>query len=81
MNDNMARLLAYIERYRDAHGKSPTHDEMRNAMGWANKSYVNQALINMDRLGFLRRIPGKPRSIYATRSGLQMIQTSEAANG
>ena len=75
MTRQQQTLLQYITRYlRSNLGRSPSYDEMRDAMGWASKSVVNRTLVDMESRGLIRRVAGKARSIYPTEAGLALLQ-------
>ena len=52
-------LLDYVER----HGYPPTVREIGEAVGLASPSTVHAHLANLERAGFLRRDPTKPRAL------------------
>ena len=55
-------LVGYVER----HGYPPTVREIGEAVGLASPSTVHAHLANLERAGFLRRDPTKPRALELT---------------
>ncbi len=56
-------IYDFIVRYLDEHGYPPTVREMGEAVGLASPSTVHAHLANLERAGYLRRDPTKPRAI------------------
>jgi repressor LexA len=56
-------IWQYLVAYVDAHGYPPTVREIGDAVGLASPSTVHAHLANLERAGFLRRDPTKPRAI------------------
>lgn len=56
-------IWQYLVEYVDAHGYPPTVREIGDAVGLASPSTVHAHLANLERAGFLRRDPTKPRAI------------------
>jgi DNA-binding MarR family transcriptional regulator len=58
------QFLAFINEYmmRNSAGVAPTHAELQQFFNLTPPS-VNSMLIRLDRRGFIRRVPGKARSI------------------
>src|SRR5919202_1361468 len=57
----------YVVRYVDRHGYPPTVREIGDAVGLASPSTVHAHLANLERAGYLRRDPTKPRALELTR--------------
>ena len=56
-------IYDYVVGYVDAHGYPPTVREMGEAVGLASPSTVHAHLANLERAGYLRRDPTKPRAL------------------
>jgi repressor LexA len=56
-------IYEYVIRYLDEHGYPPTVREMGEAVGLASPSTVHAHLANLERAGYLRRDPTKPRAL------------------
>ena len=60
-------IYDYVVRYADRHGYPPTVREIGEAVGLASPSTVHAHLANLERAGFLRRDPTKPRALELVR--------------
>ena len=56
----------FLVTYVDEHGYPPTVREIGEAVGLASPSTVHAHLANLERAGFLRRDPTKPRALELT---------------
>jgi repressor LexA len=56
-------IYAYVTEYVDRHGYPPTVREIGEAVGLASPSTVHAHLANLERAGYLRRDPTKPRAL------------------
>jgi repressor LexA len=59
----------FLVDYVDGHGYPPTVREIGEAVGLASPSTVHAHLANLERAGFLRRDPTKPRALELTGRG------------
>ena len=59
-------IWQYLAEYVDEHGYPPTVREIGDAVGLASPSTVHAHLANLERAGFLRRDPTKPRALELT---------------
>jgi repressor LexA len=57
----------YLVEYTDRHGYPPTVREIGEAVGLASPSTVHAHLANLERAGFLKRDPTKPRALELRR--------------
>jgi repressor LexA len=57
----------YLVGYVDQHGYPPTVREIGDAVGLASPSTVHAHLANLERAGFLKRDPTKPRALELRR--------------
>jgi repressor LexA len=57
----------YLVEYTDRHGYPPTVREIGDAVGLASPSTVHAHLANLERAGFLKRDPTKPRALELRR--------------
>jgi hypothetical protein len=53
----------YLVQYVERHGYPPTVREIGQAVGLASPSTVHAHLANLERVGYLRRDPTKPRAL------------------
>jgi repressor LexA len=67
----------FLVEYVDRHGYPPTVREIGERVGLASPSTVHAHLANLERAGFLRRDPTKPRALELT--GLSRRQSASAA--
>jgi DNA-binding MarR family transcriptional regulator len=56
------QYLAFIDAYTRVHRRPPAEWEIQRHFGVTPPS-VHQMILNLERLGFIRRQPGVPRSI------------------
>lgn len=56
-------ILTFIQRYSDAHGYPPSVREIGQALGLTSSSTVHSHLSALEKKGYLRRDPSKPRAI------------------
>jgi repressor LexA len=56
-------IWSFLVEYVDKHGYPPTVREIGEAVGLASPSTVHAHLANLERAGFLRRDPTKPRAL------------------
>jgi repressor LexA len=59
-------IWAFLVDYLDRHGYPPTVREIGAAVGLASPSTVHAHLANLERAGYLRRDPTKPRALELT---------------
>jgi repressor LexA len=64
----------YVVEYVDRHGYPPTVREIGERVGLASPSTVHAHLANLERAGYLRRDPTKPRA-------LELLRHTRAARG
>jgi SOS-response transcriptional repressor LexA len=62
MTENEAEVLAFVRKYREEKGFSPSQDEIAEAVGRA-RGTVARALTRLAAYGYLTRKPGWNRSI------------------
>lgn len=56
-------ILTFIQRYGDAHGYPPSVREIGQALGLTSSSTVHSHLSALEKKGYLRRDPSKPRAL------------------
>jgi len=56
-------ILTFIRRYTDAHGYPPSVREIGQALGLTSSSTVHSHLSALEKKGYLRRDPSKPRAL------------------
>jgi repressor LexA len=60
-------ILTFVRRYTDSHGYPPSVREIGSAMGLTSSSTVHSHLAALERKGYLRRDPSKPRALEILR--------------
>lgn len=60
-------ILTFVQRYADAHGYPPSVREIGQALGLTSSSTVHSHLSALEKKGFLRRDPSKPRALEVLR--------------
>jgi repressor LexA len=63
LTERQREIWDYLVEYVDGHGYPPTVREIGEAVGLASPSTVHAHLANLERAGFLRRDPTKPRAL------------------
>lgn len=56
-------ILTFIQRYTEAHGYPPSVREIGQALGLTSSSTVHSHLSALEKKGYLRRDPSKPRAL------------------
>lgn len=67
LTQRQREVYEFVVRYADDHGYPPTVREIGEAVGLASPSTVHAHLANLERAGYLRRDPTKPRALELTR--------------
>jgi len=60
-------ILTFVQRYSEAHGYPPSVREIGQALGLTSSSTVHSHLAALERKGYLRRDPSKPRALEVLR--------------
>jgi repressor LexA len=63
LTDRQREIYEYVTEYVDGRGYPPTVREIGAAIGLASPSTVHAHLANLERLGYLKRDPTKPRAL------------------
>ena len=63
LSKRQQEIYDFVVRYADKHGYPPTVREIGEEVGLASPSTVHAHLANLERAGFLRRDPTKPRAL------------------
>ena len=63
LTQRQQEIYEYVTGYADRHGYPPTVREIGEAVGLASPSTVHAHLANLERAGYLRRDPTKPRAL------------------
>jgi repressor LexA len=76
LSKRQREIFDFVVEYVDRHGYPPTVREIGEAVGLASPSTVHAHLANLERAGYLRRDPTKPRAleILEERPAAQVIQ-------
>lgn len=70
------QILNYLSGYQSAHGYPPSVREICDAIGLSSTSTVHGHLGRLERKGYIRRDPSKPRAIEILKSGTGMEDDS-----
>jgi repressor LexA len=65
-------ILTFVQRYGEAHGYPPSVREIGQALGLTSSSTVHSHLAALERKGYLRRDPSKPRALEVLRDEREM---------
>ena len=63
LSKRQREIFDFVVAYSDKHGYPPTVREIGEAVGLASPSTVHAHLANLERAGYLRRDPTKPRAL------------------
>jgi repressor LexA len=63
LTERQREIYEFVTGYVDGHGYPPTVREIGEAVGLASPSTVHAHLANLERAGYLRRDPTKPRAL------------------
>ena len=77
--DTQQRILAFIEQEIAQKGYPPSVREIGDAVGLKSTSSVHSHLSTLERNGFIRRDPTKPRAIEICDDSFQMVRTEMAS--
>jgi repressor LexA len=69
LSKRQAEIFDFVVKYADKHGYPPTVREIGEAVGLASPSTVHAHLANLERAGYLRRDPTKPRALEVVGRG------------
>jgi repressor LexA len=69
LTDRQQEIYEYVVDYVDEHGYPPTVREIGEKVGLASPSTVHAHLANLERAGYLRRDPTKPRALELVGRG------------
>ncbi|MEX0816422.1 MAG: transcriptional repressor LexA [Gaiellales bacterium] len=69
LSKRQSEIYDFVLHYVDEHGYPPTVREIGEAVGLASPSTVHAHLANLERAGYLRRDPTKPRALEITGRG------------
>ncbi|MDQ3867063.1 MAG: transcriptional repressor LexA [Actinomycetota bacterium] len=74
LSDRQSEIYEFVARYAGRHGYPPTVREIGEAVGLASPSTVHAHLANLERAGYLRRDPTKPRALELVRGEHQRVE-------
>ncbi|MGL6106657.1 S24 family peptidase [Romboutsia sp.] len=66
LNINQLRMLTYIKKYIELRGYSPSLKEIRSAIGLKSDSTIHSHLKALEKKGYIKKDPTKPRSLTIT---------------
>src|SRR5688572_23485849 len=69
LSKRQSEIYDFVLNYVDEHGYPPTVREIGEAVGLASPSTVHAHLANLERAGYLRRDPTKPRALEVVGRG------------
>jgi repressor LexA len=67
LTSRQKEILTFVQRYSEAHGYPPSVREIGQALGLTSSSTVHSHLAALERKGYLRRDPSKPRALEILR--------------
>lgn len=68
LTERQRQVLSYIEQYTSEHGYPPTYQELRQQLGYTSLNAVGDVLRALERKGYIRRLPGRSRTISLNRT-------------
>jgi repressor LexA len=74
LTDRQREIYDFVARYAGRHGYPPTVREIGEAVGLASPSTVHAHLANLERAGYLRRDPTKPRALELVGGGHRGVE-------
>ena len=69
LSKRQREIFDFVVKYADKHGYPPTVREIGEAVGLASPSTVHAHLANLERAGYLKRDPTKPRALEVVHRG------------
>jgi repressor LexA len=69
LSKRQRQIYDFVVRYADKHGYPPTVREIGESVGLASPSTVHAHLANLERAGYLKRDPTKPRALEIMARG------------
>jgi repressor LexA len=79
LSKRQREIFDFVIKYADKHGYPPTVREIGEAVGLASPSTVHAHLANLERAGYLKRDPTKPRALEVVGRGRTPAAIREAA--
>lgn len=80
LTDRQRAILSMIYAHVDAHGYPPAVREIGDAVGLKSPSSVHAQLESLEKKGYLRRDPTKPRALELGRDPETMVDVRPASN-
>lgn len=78
LTERQREIYDFVVRYADRHGYPPTVREIGEAVGLASPSTVHAHLANLERAGYLKRDPTKPRALELVKRGREAAASAGA---
>jgi repressor LexA len=78
LSKRQREIFDFVIKYADKHGYPPTVREIGEAVGLASPSTVHAHLANLERAGYLKRDPTKPRALEVVGRGRTPAAIREA---
>ena len=79
LTERQREIYDFVVGYADGHGYPPTVREIGEAVGLASPSTVHAHLANLERAGYLKRDPTKPRALELVKRGRAAASSSSGA--
>src|ERR671918_1213038 len=79
LTERQREIYDFVVGYADGHGYPPTVREIGEAVGLASPSTVHAHLANLERAGYLKRDPTKPRALELVKRGRDAAASSPGA--
>jgi repressor LexA len=80
LTERQREIYDFVVRYADRHGYPPTVREIGEAVGLASPSTVHAHLANLERAGYLKRDPTKPRALELVKRGREAAASTGVAH-
>jgi repressor LexA len=74
LTPKQAETLAFLRKFIEENGYSPTFDEIGAAIGLASRSGVSRLLDGLGERGYVRRLRRGSRSIVITEKGSKHVK-------
>ena len=81
LTERQREIYDFVVGYADRHGYPPTVREIGEAVGLASPSTVHAHLANLERAGYLKRDPTKPRALELVKRGRAAAAAASSSSG
>ena len=81
MKEREKRILEYMKKEIREKGYPPTVREICSALGIKSTSTVHKDIANLEKEGYLRKDPARPRALLVVDEGFDQLEAVRAASG